>query len=700
MEYENVLKPRKRTFFWLGIAVMLIYSNSYRASWHLDDWDNIVRNPGIQISVLSLQSIGQTFFAPPPKTLKPGEKRLYRPLPMMSFALNWYFGGANVGGYHLVNIMIHVLTAWMLYLTILLLMNSPSVGMRDRVTMETIAFLAAFIWAIHPIHTQAVTYIVQRMTSLSGLFCISAIYSYGRARLCGEFLKAFQWFSLCVLCFTAACLSKENAITLIPILILLEFCFFRDLKQIQNRRLFKMIGLGLLVLGMGITIAVLLGWNPFGIMDGYKVRSFTPGQRILTQFRVLWIYIQKLFIPLESFYSIDYDVLASRNLIEPWSTLLGLIGIASAMGLGLAMVKKRPLICFPIFFFFLAHSVEASFLPLELVFEHRNYFPSMFLFLPLAVWLTHFLREGYNGWNKISGLLLRLCLPVLFFSIALATYSRNFDWQSEVSLWRDAMEKAPQSARTVQNYAYALWRFGTNPDWNLIEQLFKDSAQLRPHKNKNFVQSVSYINLSALYGDIGEAEKELEFAQKASEVYPNYKALIRYLVLLLENGKDEQAFQLIQLKKEQCGKRMSFMELEVETLLRLGKLEEAGFQSGMMLRMDPLSPKGQVVFSKYLMASGQYGKALLFLRQLNQQKIMEGISEVDLLILECLLRSNDGDGFDTWLNELVHRMPLNGLIKELRRKADSHFYPPISMDEIEKRLGQKLAVLSKSMGAD
>ncbi|MCG8567843.1 MAG: hypothetical protein MI747_22480, partial [Desulfobacterales bacterium] len=60
----------------------------------------------------------------------------------------------------------------------------------------------------------------------------------------------------------------------------------------------------------------------------------------------------------------------------------------------------------------------------------------------------------------------------------------------------------------------------------------------------------------------------------------------------------------------------------------------------------------------------------------------------------------DGDGFDTWLNELVHRMPLNGLIKELRRKADSHFYPPISMDEIEKRLGQKLAVLSKSMGVD
>ena len=159
---------------------LLIYCGTLHNGWHLDDAGNILHNKPLHITNLQPATLSKTFYAHPESTGK-----LYRPVANFTFALNWFFGQSRPVGYHLVDIFIHSLTAIMLYLSCVQLLNTPALRKKNRSQSHknNIALLAAALWLAAPIHTSAVTYIVQRMAQLAALFSVSALFFYLRATI-------------------------------------------------------------------------------------------------------------------------------------------------------------------------------------------------------------------------------------------------------------------------------------------------------------------------------------------------------------------------------------------------------------------------------------------------------------------------------------------------------------------------------------
>ncbi len=149
-----------------------IYSNTLEAPFILDDTIGIQDNPHIRITKLTFKEIGKVGF----------KNSSSRPIAFITFALNYYFHQYNLKGYHVVNIIIHILTGFFLYLFIKATLNLPLLRPKyDR--PDLLAFFAALVWLVHPVQTQSVTYIVQRMTSMSAMFYLLSLWLYAKGRI-------------------------------------------------------------------------------------------------------------------------------------------------------------------------------------------------------------------------------------------------------------------------------------------------------------------------------------------------------------------------------------------------------------------------------------------------------------------------------------------------------------------------------------
>ena len=228
------------------------------------------------------------------------------------------------------------------------------------------------------------------------MFYILSLYCFIKARL--EPLKKYRriFFLCCGLSFLLGIGSKENAVTLPIALGLIEVLFFQDLN---DRRARKICFGGLIAGAILIFVSgafIFFNGNPVSLLKGSSFRLFSPIDRLMTEPRVVVFYLSQIFYPIISRYSIEHDIVVSTSLFEPWTTLPGIILVFSLIGIGLSQMRKRPILSFAILFFFLNHLIESSIIPLELVFEHRNYLPSLFLFLPVAVavkWLLDYYQQ-------------------------------------------------------------------------------------------------------------------------------------------------------------------------------------------------------------------------------------------------------------------------------------------------------------------
>ncbi|MCI5157965.1 MAG: hypothetical protein D3906_05895, partial [Candidatus Electrothrix sp. AUS1_2] len=317
-------------FFLLAGIIFISYFNTFNTAWQLDDEPNILTNSRLHLSEFTFQQIGRTLRAHPTRG---NHDKIYRPLPCLTFGLNWYLGQNNVFGYHVANLIIHILTAWILFLTLRLLLHLhySSVSKYPPQFFTAVSLLGALFWALAPIQTQAVTYIVQRMTSMSGLFTIIAMYTYLRGRNFTAKRKYF-WLILCFFSFLAALASKENTVLLPASLLLLEFSFFP--RHLTNKKIviFVVSGCVLLFLAVlfvryGLGISPFNRWTFSSLLDSYTTRSFTLRQRILTEPRILLLYLSQIFLPITDRLSIEHDIILSQSFFSPWTTLPAILNI-------------------------------------------------------------------------------------------------------------------------------------------------------------------------------------------------------------------------------------------------------------------------------------------------------------------------------------------------------------------------------------
>jgi len=509
-EKENTYQRKLIPFFLLFLLIVLIYSNTFTSEWHLDDYANIVKNPYIRINNLHPKTLFQTFYFD-------AKKEISRPLARLSFGLNWYVGKDNVIGYHIVNIIIHQLTAFLLFLFVLNLFNTPNIRDKYQGSEYFVALLAAVLWAASPIQTQAVTYIVQRMASMAALFYILSMVCYLKGRINVSVTRKILYFIIACISFAFALATKENTATLPIAIILMEIIFFQDIMKPKTRK--ALVWAFVIICGI-VAIAssqLFLNGKLISIFKGSSIRYFSPVQRLMTEARVIVFYLTEIFYPVPTRLSIEHDIKISTSLLNPWTTLPAIIFIVSLVCLGILQIKKRPLLSFGILFYLLNHIIESSVLGLELVFEHRNYLPSLFLFLYISA-VIKWMLDQYIARNRMIYSIMLFFVTFMIMTFGISTYVRNMTWKTEQSLLEDAVQKAPNASRPLSNLARIYHMKTGKPD--IFLKMLEKALTLK--KNNTYQEAMILSSIGNVYYANGYDRKALRYYREAHKKHPGY----------------------------------------------------------------------------------------------------------------------------------------------------------------------------------
>ncbi|MGZ3569520.1 MAG: tetratricopeptide repeat protein, partial [Thermodesulfobacteriota bacterium] len=373
-----------------GVA-FLAYSNTFHVPFHFDDYSNITDNPNVQIKVFSWEQVE--------RLIKNTYKESIRVFSYFTLAINYYFGGFNVFGYHLVNFFVHIASGILLYWLLLLTFNLSSLRERYGPISYQVALFSSLIFISHPIQTQSVTYIVQRMASMAGMFYLLALVLYVKGRLSTGGPRVL-YFAGTAFSYLLGVFSKENVAILPLFLALYEFYFFQtfDLSQKGKKILIGLV-VGLVILGaFGL---ILWGERYLHVIrEGYQYRTFTMSERVLTQFRIVLYYLTLLIYPHPSRLNLDYDFPISRTIFDPLTTFVSILIVAGLIGYSIWTAKKRPVLSFCILWYFGNLVIESSILPLEMVYEHRLYLPVVG---PIVLFSLMMIRGMEKIKNKMSG---------------------------------------------------------------------------------------------------------------------------------------------------------------------------------------------------------------------------------------------------------------------------------------------------------
>lgn len=376
-----------------------------------------------------------------------------RPISLASFLLDANDWPADPAPFKHTNLLIHLLIGVILFPTFRKLLLA--IGRTSR-EADWIALVAATLWLLNPFLVSTTLYVVQRMTQLAALFAVLGIWGYlqGRLWLPTRPYLGYAALSLSVgLGTVLAVFSKENG-ALLPLLILiielaLRFHWTTPGPDWRWKALF--LGLPTVVI-----LAYLATYLP-NTTHPLDTRNFTIAQRLLTEPRILWDYLFHLLIPHIQTRGLYQDgITISTSFISPWITLPSILGIMALIIGGWLTRKTWPLLSLAIFFFLGGHLLESTAPPLELYFEHRNYLPAIFLFLPIADGITKL--SSYS--KKIPALLISF---VLCGSYAMATWQQARIWGNEPQLMLVWAETNPRSPR-AQNSAAQTWLRLGQPD--------------------------------------------------------------------------------------------------------------------------------------------------------------------------------------------------------------------------------------------
>ena len=668
---------RAGAFLLLCLLIWGSYSNSYHAGWHFDDLPNILNNAGLHIRNLRPETLAATLYSNP-KNPYESAKKMYRPVPCLTFALNWYIGKDDPFGYHVVNIGLHILTSFLLYLFIQALYTSPRLRQASLKEKQLVPILATLLWALNPIHTQAVTYIVQRMAVLAAFFYLLGLYLFIRARLAKELRTRLAGYGACLLCYVLAIGSKENTIVLPISLVLIEFAFFQDLHRKKIKYafmgLFALSVISLLVFG----ILLFLRGNAFAIVRGYDFRPFSMSQRLLTEMRVVVYYITQIFYPVPGRLSIAHDVPISTSLLHPWTTLPAGIFLLSLAATGAASLAKYPLVGFSLLFFLINHVIESSIIPLELIFEHRNYLPSFFMFIPVALGLQRVL-DHYDRHDSRNVLRFVFCCFAVFLVIGygMSTFIRNRVWATEKSLWEDAAIKAPMSARPLTNLAWDM-AYGENAHPQHYDNalvLYKRSLDLyQPSKGMN---SSILNNMAGLQYKKGQYDAAVELLRTSLRLKPSntksrYDLASVYVTLGKWNDAEKTMASLVSGPKVHEG----YLNQQALILLHQHRALEAVTLLKRSFEMAPRFWRTLVYSGVAFNELGYHDKAEWFL---NRGKALAGDNPLPLFcLIDNALKAGKPSGAREYLEQLFMSFSAKAIHVFVERLRHDNHLPPIS----------------------
>lgn len=478
------------------LTACVVYSNAIRVPFVFDDNGYILENPALKNSYYLLH----------PSELQSGN-HLYnvmssiksRYIGHLSFFLNMRLGGFDPTGYHIVNIVIHILNSILVFF----IMSEILRTQRPRPDNPLIAFFIAIIFTAHPLQTQSVTYISQRFASLSAFFCLASLYYYLIWRK-SEGLKRKTAYAISTLSIFLAMFTKEISFAFPFAILLVEFAFLKR-ETLKPAFLIPYFASMLIVpiarLQPGKTLFA-------GIEEASRTTiGYSRWQYFINQFPVTLTYLRLLFLPVGQ--NIDHDAPDYVSILNA-PVLLSMLAHLALIAIAVILWKKgQRLFSFGIFWFYICLSVESSVIPLaDLIFEHRAYLPSLG---PIAAFTygMFLLFDRLNA-SRYAAVLLSIIVIIL----ASAAYSRNTVWQSQISIWEDSLSKSPKKGRVHANLGYAYF-------WNGLYDKAVGELELASRLYRDDDEYLYYI-LASTYEKRMQTGKAVESYEKALKISPDF----------------------------------------------------------------------------------------------------------------------------------------------------------------------------------
>lgn len=398
----------------------------------------------------------------------------------------------------------------------------------------TVATAAAVLFLVHPLATQAVTYVVQRMTSLATLFSLLCLGAYLKGRQAEGARGRIPWLAAAGVAGLLALGSKETALLLPLVIVTWEVCFRRELWRrrlaaLASAPLLQRLGALAMIVAAGILAVALLGSYAGGSRVSWSHpfpgRDFNGVERMLTQSRVQVFYLGLVLWPAPSRLNLDHELTVSRGLLEPVTTLPALV-FWLVVALGAAwLAARRPRWGFPLLMYLELHLLESGPLNLELIFEHRMYAPLAALALLLAVVLADLPPRGRRV-GVVAAVL--LILP-----LAAATRVRNLTWADPIAFHYDCAEKAPGKFRPHFNLGTVLGQTGRVREAILP---LERAVALKPEHSQAHNQLANALLMT------GHRERAVGHYRRAVDLDPgNAEAVYNLAAVLDRSGQHGEA---------------------------------------------------------------------------------------------------------------------------------------------------------------
>jgi protein O-mannosyl-transferase len=489
------------SFLLIIVTGFIVYSNSFDCSFQFDD-ERFVND-------LSVRNIDN--FLKFKTWINDGINK--RSMSLFTFALNYHLHGLKVSGYHVVNLLIHLINGVLVFLLADLIFNRPApFNNAGSINKNILPLFTALLFIAHPIQTQAVTYITQRMTSLSAMFYMCSLYMYamGRLRQVQKGIDKYTIMFYLAVIFSAvlALLSKQSAATIPVAILLFELFFIRD----REYGIYKKY----LIISFFVVAAVLLIILISGNLPR-ETRSISRTDYLVTQFKVIPKYIQLLIIPYNQ--NIDHDIDISKTFFS-LKEITGLLLIISLLILGILLYNKQRNISFGIFWFFITLSVESSIIPIaDVIFEHRLYLPSLGYIICLVSGIGVFLKNKKN--------ILIIALMVMTIAYGYATYNRNKVWDSGLSLWSDSVSKSPHNPGAL--YSLGNYYLLQEREYETAMKYFREALRYDPEYEP------ALTNIGHEYLRRGLNDLAIEYYEKSLTIIPDNIPVLNNLGLLYFN---------------------------------------------------------------------------------------------------------------------------------------------------------------------
>ncbi len=510
------------TIFLFIIFGFIIYANTFAVPIFWDDEDNITNNQYIKKWDYFPRFFSENLIAGAGLV-----SNYWRPMLLVIFSTGWHIWGDWPGGYHFINISLHIANAILLFLILTYLFKHRG-----------LAFLTSSVFLVHPLQTEAITPATGTADPLWVLFAFLGIFFYLKFRISNKLSFQSGYYFLSLAMYVLALMSKEIAI-IIPALIFISDFFFKPMEEEMSfkerlKKIIKIIWPFLVLAGFYILLraTVLNFQNTFNFYN-QESNAFASHFyiRFFTFFRVLIVYLGLFFWPHNLHMERSVEIATSFFSLD---VILGGLLFAGLLILAFTQFKRLPILSFGILWFFIGLAPTSNILvPINnTLYEHWLYLPLIGIFL-ILFWLGIVITREFR-YQKIF-----LIIPIIFLVfLGYVTINRNHEWRDPITFYKQILKYTPNSYRVINNLGKTYAEAG---DYQKAEIMYKKAINLDP------AGPTAYHNLANIYNASQKEDLAEQYFRLAIKADPNFVYSYNALAnMYLKNQKYREARQIFE----------------------------------------------------------------------------------------------------------------------------------------------------------